>query len=66
MAIINLKPFYKEDLHLQKQFRKQVMTYDNMILKSLCTLIILLLILSITFFGSNIIILYHKDYLGQA
>ena len=39
MAIINLKPFYKEDLHLQKQFRKQVMAYgivikrvDNIIL----------------------------------
>ena len=29
MAIINLKPFYKEDVHLQKQFRKQVTTYDN-------------------------------------
>ena len=33
MAIINLKPFYKEDLHPQKQFRKQVMTYDNVIKK---------------------------------
>ena len=31
MAIINLKPFYKEDLHLQKQFRKQVMAYGIVI-----------------------------------
>ena len=31
MAIINLKPFYKDDVHLQKQFRKQVTAYGNVI-----------------------------------
>ena len=33
MAVINLKPFYKEDVHLQKQFRKQVTAYVNVIKK---------------------------------
>ena len=66
MAIINLKPFYKEDIHLQKQFRKQVMTYDNVIKKVYACWQILFLILSITFFTFRSIILYHKDSLGLA